>query len=405
MPSRRRTARRLFHVIVAESRPGPSRAGGAGAKLRPTPDAGEGTTMKAAVLREVKAPLAIEDVRIDKPKAHEVLIRTAAVGVCHSDLHYIDGLYPVRTPTVLGHESAGVVEKVGSEVRYVKPGDHVITCLSVFCGHCEFCTTGRPFSCENPETGRGEGEHPRLGRPEAPMHQFFNLSSFAEQMLIHEHALVKIRPDMPLDRAALIGCAVTTGFGAVINTARVEVGSTVAVIGCGGVGLSAINGAAIAGAGRIIAVDIKGTKLNLAKHFGATDVVDASAVDPVEAVKEMTGGGVAYSIEALGLKKTAEQAFRMLRTSGVATIIGMVPYGQTIEVDAADLLNDKKLQGSNMGSNRFRVDMPRFVEFYLSGKLKLDDMISRRIPLERINEAFDEMKRGEVARSVVVFHH
>lgn len=361
--------------------------------------------MKAAVLREVRKPLTIEDVRIDNPRSHEVLVRTAAVGVCHSDLHYIDGFYATPMPTVLGHESSGVVEKVGVEVRYVKPGDHVITCLSVFCGHCEFCTTGRPFSCENPETGREEGEPPRLAQNGAPMTQFYNLSSFAEQMLIHEHALVKIRTDMPLDRAALIGCAVTTGFGAVINTARVEVGSTVAVIGCGGVGLSAINGAAIAGAGRVIAVDIKGSKLNLARHFGATDVVNAVECDPVAAVKDMTDGGVHYAFEALGLKSTAEQAFRMLRTSGTATIIGMVPEGQTIEVDAKALLFDRKLQGSNMGSNRFRVDMPRYVNFYLEGRLKLDDMVSRRIKLAQINEAFDEMKRGEVARSVIVFDH
>jgi S-(hydroxymethyl)glutathione dehydrogenase/alcohol dehydrogenase len=359
--------------------------------------------MKAAVLREVNKPLTIEDVQIDNPKSHEVLVRTAACGVCHSDLHYIEGKYAAPLPTVLGHESAGVVEKVGSEVRYVKPGDHVITCLSVFCGHCEYCTTGRPFSCRNPEVARDKGEPPRLSQNGGAMNQFYSLSSFAEHMLIHEHALVKIRNDMPLDRAALIGCGVTTGFGAVIHTAKVEVGSTVAVIGCGGIGLSAINGAAIAGAGRIIAVDIKGSKLNLAKHFGATDVVNAADTDPVEAVREMTKGGVDYSFEALGLKKTAEQAFRMLRASGAATIIGMVPEGQMIEVHGADLLDDKKLQGSNMGSNHFRVDMPNFVEFYLSGKLKLDDMISERIPLTGINEAFEEMKSGEVARSVIVF--
>jgi len=361
--------------------------------------------MKAAVLREIGQPLTIEEVSISLPRAHEVLVRTAAVGVCHSDLHYIDGLYACPKPTVLGHESAGVVERVGAEVTYVKPGDHVITCLSVFCGHCEYCTTGRPYSCDNPETGRPEQGEPRLSHAGGPMHQFYNLSSFAERMLIHEHALVKIRKDMPLDRAALIGCAVTTGFGAVINTAKVDVGATVAVIGCGGVGLSAINGAAIAGAGRIIAVDIKGSKLNLAKHFGATDVVDASRVDPVEAVREMTGGGVEYSFEALGLKKTSEQAFNMLRASGMATIIGMVPEGQMLEISGAALLSDKVLRGSNMGSNHFRVDMPRFVDFYLSGKLKLDDMISRRIKLEEINEAFAEMKRGEVARSVIVFDH
>ena len=359
--------------------------------------------MKAAVLREVNAPLSIEQVQIDNPTAHEVLVRTAACGVCRSDLHYITGHYAAPKPTILGHEAAGVVEKVGSEVRYVKPGDHVITCLSVFCGHCEYCTTGRPFSCQNPEVARDDDEPPRLTQNGGVMHQFYSLSSFAEYMLIHEHALVKIRDDMPLDRAALIGCGVTTGFGAVINTAKVEVGSTVAVIGCGGVGLSAINGAAIAGAGRIIAVDVKGSKLNLAKHFGATDVVDASQTDPVEAVREMTGGGVEYSFEALGFKQTAEQAFGMLRPSGTATIIGMVPEGVMLEIPADDLLNDKTLRGSNMGSNHFRVDMPRFVEFYLAGKLKLDDMISRRIPIEGINEAFDEMQAGAVARSVIVF--
>jgi len=361
--------------------------------------------MKAAVLRAVNQPLTIEDVQVDNPRAREVLIRTGAVGVCHSDLHYIEGKYAAPFPTILGHESAGVVEKVGADVTYVKPGDHVITCLSVFCGHCEFCTTGRPFSCENPETERADDQEPRLTQNGAEMTQFYSLSSFAEQMLVHEHALVKIRQDMPLDRAALIGCAVTTGFGAVINTAQIEVGSTVAVIGCGGVGLSAVNGAAIAGAGRIIAVDIQGSKLNLARHFGATDVVDASAGDPVEQVKELTGGGVEYSFEALGLKKTSEQAFQMLRTSGVATIIGMVPEGEMLEIHGADLLADKRLQGSNMGSNHFRRDMPRFVEFYLDGKLKLDDMISRRIRLDQINEAFDEMKQGELARSVITFDH
>ncbi len=360
--------------------------------------------MKAAVLREVNKPLEVEEVQMDNPKSHEVLVRTAACGVCRSDLHYITGHYSAPKPTILGHEAAGIVEKVGSEVSYVKPGDHVITCLSVFCGHCEFCTTGRPFSCQNPEVARGDDDEPRMSQNGGDMHQFFSLSAFAEYMLIHEHALVKIRDDMPLDRAALIGCCVTTGFGAVIHTAQVQVGSTVAVIGCGGVGLSAINGAAIAGAGRIIAVDVKGSKLNVAKHFGATDVIDASQTDPVEAVKELTGGGVEFSFEALGMKETSEQAFGMIRTSGVATIIGMVPEGLMLEIPADSLLSDDKtLKGSNMGSNHFRVDMPRFVDFYLNGKLKLDDMISRRIGLADINEAFDEMQAGAVSRSVIVF--
>ncbi|MEC8088670.1 MAG: Zn-dependent alcohol dehydrogenase [Pseudomonadota bacterium] len=359
--------------------------------------------MKAALFREPHAPLTIEEVQIDNPLPREVLVRTAAVGVCHSDLHYIDGFYATPTPTILGHEAAGIVEKVGSDVHYVKPGDHVISCLSVFCGHCAHCTTGRPFICENPETARAPEDRPRLQQDGHPVHQFYNLSSFAEYMLVHEHALVKIRPDMPLDRAALIGCAVTTGVGAVTNTAQVEVGATIAVIGCGGIGLSAINGAAISGAGRIIAIDLNDSKLDTARTFGATDTINAATTDPVEAIREMTGGGVAYSFEAIGRKQTTEQAFRMLATGGTATVIGMVPEGEMVEIEAADLINDKTLRGSNMGSNRFRVDMPNYVDFYLDGRLKLDAMIARRIGLEDVNEAFAEMKRGEFARSVITF--
>jgi S-(hydroxymethyl)glutathione dehydrogenase/alcohol dehydrogenase len=236
------------------------------------------------------------------------------------------------------------------------------------------------------------------------MNQFLNLSSFAEQMLIHEHACVKIRKDMPLDRAALIGCSVMTGVGAVMHTSKVRPGETVAVIGCGGVGLACINGAAIAGAGRIIAVDMQGSKLNLAKEFGATDVVNPKDGDPVKQVIDLTNGGVHHSFEAIGLKQTAEQSFRMLTRGGTANIIGMIPVGVNIELHGADFLGEKKIQGSLMGSNRFPVDMPRLVDFYMSGKLKLDQMISRRIKLEQVNEGFEELKRGELARSVIMFN-
>ena len=362
--------------------------------------------MKAAIFRRPGEKLTIEEVSISNPGPREVLIRTAAVGLCHSDLHYIDGLYGVKTPTVLGHEAAGVIEKVGADVTGLKPGDHVITCLSVFCGHCSYCTRGKPFSCDHKhETRRGEEEEPRLSLGGTPVHHFYDLAGFAEQMLVHEHAVVKIRKDMPLDRAALIGCAVTTGMGAVTNTAQIPVGSTVAVIGCGGVGLSAINGAAIAGAGRIIAIDIQPGKLDLARAFGATDVINAAGCDPVEAVRELTGGGVEYSFEALGMKKTAEQSYQMLCASGTATVIGMVPEGQKLEIDPVSLLMDLKLQGSNMGSNRFRVDMPRYVDFYMSGRLHLDKMVADRISLEQINEGFDALRKGELARSVVTFDH
>jgi S-(hydroxymethyl)glutathione dehydrogenase/alcohol dehydrogenase len=222
-------------------------------------------------------------------------------------------------------------------------------------------------------------------------------------MLIHEHGLVKIREDMPMDRAALIGCAVTTGVGAVFHTADVEPGSTVAVIGAGGVGLSCINGAAIAGAGRIIVIDQVASKLELAKQFGATDLVNADEGQVVERVIEMTSGGAAYTFEAIGLKETAEQAFNMLAPGGVATIIGMIPPGINLELSGASFLQEKKIQGSMMGSNRFRVDMPRYVDFYLSGKLHLDEMVSKRIGLADINEAFKDMQSGSVARSVIVF--
>ena len=360
--------------------------------------------MKAAVLHQPRTPLVIEDVAIGKPGPREVLVRTAAVGVCHSDLHFVDGAYPHPVPTIPGHEAAGVVEQVGAEVRTVKPGDHVITCLSAYCGHCEHCLTGHLSLCTEPDTRRREDEAPRLQAAHGnAMHQFLNLSAFAEQMLIHEHALVAIRRDMPLDRAALIGCAVTTGMGAVIHTARVQPGETVAVIGCGGIGLATVNSAAIAGAGRIIAIDRVPGKLELARKFGATDVIDASEGNVLDAVRTLTGGGVHHAFEAIGLKETTEQAFAMLRRGGTATVIGMIAPGVKIELKGSDFLGEKRIQGSLMGSNRFPVDMPRMVDFYMAGRLHLDELIAQRLPLERINDAFDELRRGELARSVILF--
>ena len=359
--------------------------------------------MKAAIFNGPGKPLEIEEISIGDPGPREVRIRTAYAGLCHSDLHFLEGSFPFATPAVLGHESAGVVEEVGSEVEYVKPGDHVITCLSAFCGYCDHCLSGYPNRCGGRATDRRAGEPPRLSKNGKVVHQFAHLSSFAEQMLVHENAIVKIRTDMPLDRAALIGCGVTTGVGAVLRTAQVEPGSIVAVIGCGGIGLSAINGAKIAGAGRIIAVDRLPAKLDLARTFGATDLVNTNDGDPVKQVKDLTGGGVHYSFEAIGLKVTAEQAWGMLRAGGTATVIGMIPPGQKVEIPGLDLLSEKKLQGSMMGSNRFRIDMPRFVDFYLSGQLHLDELISSRIKLEEINDAMELLKGGEVARQVINF--
>lgn len=359
--------------------------------------------MKAAVLRELRHPLQIEDVAISKPGPREVLIRTVAAGVCHTDLHFIEGSYLHPLPVILGHESAGIVEQVGSDVRSVRPGDHVITCPSAFCGHCEHCLTGHMSLCINPETKRPKGAEPRLTKGGERMNQFVHLSSFAEQMLVHEHACVAVDRDMPLDRAALLGCAVITGVGAVFQTSNVRPGETVAVIGCGGVGLAAINGAAIAGAGRIIAVDMLASKLEMARHFGATDVIDASEGDTVAKVIALTRGGVHHSFEAIGLKSTTEQAFQILARGGTANVLGMIPVGTKIELHGVDFLGEKRIQGSIMGSNRFPIDMPRLVDFYLSGKLKLDELISRRIRLEDVNDAFVEMKKGGIARSVILF--
>ena len=359
--------------------------------------------MKAAILRELNRPLQIEEVQIDRPGPLEVLVRTGATGVCHSDLHFMEGKLETQMPTVLGHEGAGTVEEVGQGVTYVKPGDRVITCLSDFCGECKMCLSGRPNLCGRAGLERPSDETPRLRQGDTPIPQFCNVSSFAEQMLVHERATVKVRDDVPVEVQALIGCGVTTGLGAVLNTSRVKPGSTVVVIGCGGVGLSCIQGAAIAGALRIIAIDRVETKLEMARNLGATDVIDPADGDIVEQVLELTGGGVDYSFEAIGNKETAEQAFRMLKPGATFTMVGAVPVGTKLEFDGLELMEERRVQGSKWGSSRFRIDMPRYVELYRQGRLKLDEMVSQRLSLEQVNKAFDDMKKGEVARSVITF--
>ena len=360
--------------------------------------------MKAAVMRTIGAPLSIEEIHIDRPGPREVLVRTVATGVCHSDLHVLEGSLVNPLPPVLGHEPAGIVEAVGPEVRHVAPGDHVIGCLSAFCGTCEYCVAGRPNLCEGEATIRSVGEPPRLAKDGEPIAQFVHLSAFAARMLVHENALVRIRRDVPLDQVALIGCGVTTGLGAVFNRARVRPGETVAVIGCGGIGLSLVQGARIAGAGRIVAVDTAAWKLELAVRLGATETVDAAQGNPVPRVVELTAGGVDYAFEAIGLPATVRQAVRMTRKGGTVVMIGVVPAGTSVELPGADIvLREKAILGCMMGSNRFRVDMPRYVELYRSGQLRLDEMISARLPLEGVNDALEAMRRGTAARSVIVF--
>ena len=363
-------------------------------------------SMQAAVFRKVGEPLTIEAVDIDKPWGREVLVRTAATGVCHSDLHVVDGLgrFPLDRPIVLGHEGSGVVEAVGADVTTLKPGDHVVACLSGFCGTCAQCLSGHPNLCVGGVVTRAESAAPRLSQKGEPIRQFIGISSYAERMLLHENSVVKIDPDLPLDRAALVGCGVLTGVGAALRTSGLEAGHTVAVFGCGGVGLSIVQGARIGGARQIIAVDVFDSKLEMAKAVGATHVVNGSQDDPVKAVRALTGGaGVDHAFEAVGTTKLVRQAIESLAIRGTATIVGVLPPDAMIEFPWMAIRPECKVQTSRMGSNRFRTDIPLYLEFYRQGRLKLDEMVSRRGRLDDINDAFRAMKAGEVARSVLTF--
>jgi S-(hydroxymethyl)glutathione dehydrogenase/alcohol dehydrogenase len=360
--------------------------------------------IKAAVYRDPTQPLRIEEIEIDTPAPNEVLVRTVASGVCHSDLHAMHGTIPTRPPAVLGHEPAGIIEAVGSNVTSVKPGDHVIACTSIYCGQCPQCLQGRPHLCSNRAAcQRPKGGRPRLSQKGETINQFADLSSYAEKMLLHERAVVKITDDIPLDRAALLGCAVTTGVGAALNTAQVTPGSSVAVFGAGGVGISVIQGARIAGARQIIAVDLLDSKLETARHFGATDTINASSGDPVKEIKRLSNGGVDFSFDAVGNKQLVEYCFYSLVPHGLATIVGALPPNQKIELNPGHFFVEKRIQGCFMGSNRFQLDMPKYLELYRQGRLNLDDMITRRGRLEDINEAFRAMQAGEVTRTVLMF--
>lgn len=360
--------------------------------------------MRAAIFHGKGQPLTIEKIHIDDPNPHEVVVRTVASGICHSDLHVIEGNLTCPLPAVLGHEAAGIVEKVGALVTYVKPGDHVITCLSVFCGHCKQCLTGHPSCCSSTEVKRDPSSKQRLlDKDNGPLFQFYNIASFAEKILVHENSVVKIDDTIPFECASVMGCAVVTGLGAVFNTAKIEVGSTVAVFGCGGIGIPLIQAAKIAGARTIIAVDIIDNKLNLAKEFGATHTVNAKKNDPVEAIIKITQGGVDYSFECIGNTNVLEQALYSLAPRGTLTLLGLIPENQKIEILPKAFYFERKLQGSRMGSNRFRIEVPTYLEFYHQGQLKLDELISNKIKLEDINDAFAAMKRGEVIRSIIMF--
>jgi len=361
---------------------------------------------KAVLCRELNKPVVVEEIELDGPRRDEVMVRLGACGVCHSDLSATNGTIALPPPLVLGHEGAGEVVEVGEGVAGLSVGDHVVTSFIYMCGKCSFCSAGRPVLCV--EQGKAlvtppEGTPRIKDKDGKPLNIFSGCGVMAEYATISVDNVVRIDPKVPLDRAALVGCGVMTGVGAVFNAAKVEPGATVAVIGCGGVGLSAVNGAALAGAERIIAIDTLASKLELARELGATDTLNASNADPVQQVKEMTGGGVHYSFEALGTKNTAEQAFGMLRPGGTATIIGMVPFGVKIELHGYDFLRDRKLQGTSMGGNRFRVDMPRLLSLWRQGRLKLDHLISGRIKLDQINEGFAALRSGAPVRQLIDF--
>ena len=360
--------------------------------------------MKAAVMNAVGAPLSVDEVDIGAPVGHEVLVRTTAAGLCHSDLLFLSGEWDHPIPTILGHEVAGVVEAVGEQVTYLQPGDHIIGCAGGPCYHCRYCVVGRPLLCEGRDHDRHPGEPPRLSIAGKPIHQYGQLSAFAELMLVHENATVKVSPDIPLELASIVGCGVATGLGAVFNTAQVSPGAAVVVTGCGGVGLNCVQGARIAGASTIIAVDIVASKLDRARGFGATHVVNASTEDPVEAVLEATDGGADHVLEAAGVNRLAEQGLEMLRPGGVLTLVGLPAQGTKIAFEPARFTPaEKTIRGSSVGSLRPRVDIPRYLTMYQRGQLDLDSLVSARIDLDSINEGFAAMERGDVARSIVVF--
>ena len=362
--------------------------------------------MKAAVLYEPNTPLVIEELDLAEPGEGEVLVKVSAAGVCHSDLHVMKGEWTSPMPVVLGHEGAGIVERIGQGVKNVEAGDHVILNFRPNCGWCGHCVRGQPVLCNGSETPRNEmfSGGSRLSRNGEVVHHFARTSCFSQYAVVQESGAVPIRDDMPLDRAALIGCSVMTGVGAAINTARVEPGAKVVVLGCGGVGLNCVQGAALAGADQIVAVDIMQNKLDYARQFGATDVVNASNQDPVQVVLELTAGGADYAFEALGRSDVIRQAYDCVRPGGMAVVVGMAPENDDVSINALSLpRNEKILMGSYYGSARPWIDLPRLVSLYMAGRLQVDELVSRSYPLEQINEAYEALAKGEVARSVIAF--
>ena len=357
--------------------------------------------MKAAIFQAVGEPLAVETVKSLSPGSRDVVVEIAASGVCHTDAAVLGGDLPYPPPLVLGHEACGTVTWAGSEVTSVKVGDLVISSPDPMCGRCWFCVHGQPNLCEFLFTA----PTPRVALSNGTeVYGMSGLGTFAEEMTVHEAHVVAVQTDLPPEHLALIGCGVNTGVGAAVNGAHIQAGMTVAVIGCGGVGLAAVQGARLAGAARIIAVDKLAAKLEVAGRSGATDLVDAAAGDPVEAVLGLTDGrGVDVALEVVGLVPTTQQAIAMTRRGGTIVVVGAHAMTAKMELNAFEFfMNQKVLTGSVFGHANIRRDFPRYVALAERGKLDLESLISARIPLEEINEAIDALNAGERIRSVVI---
>lgn len=360
--------------------------------------------MKAAVVNAFGGGFDIEELEIDEPRGREVLVDVKASGLCHSDLHFAHNDFGMAPPMVLGHEIAGIVAAVGPEVTDLAVGDHVVGSLVASCRACAACLSGEPTRCLRPEvTARGAEEPPRLSRHGEPVLAAMGTAGFAEQALLHENQVVRIDAAVPFPEACILGCGTITGAGAAINAAGVRPGDTVAVIGLGGVGLNVVAGAQLAGAARIIGVDINPEKLELARAFGATDGVNAAETDAVTAVRELTGGaGVDHAFEVIGRRQTAEQAIAMLRVGGMASLIGIHDEGATIEIDVNAMLRGQfRVQGVFMGRSDIKRDIPMFASLFLQGRFNLSDLVAAEISLDEINEAYDQLRSGKAARSVI----
>ncbi|UOQ60258.1 Zn-dependent alcohol dehydrogenase [Leucobacter rhizosphaerae] len=364
--------------------------------------------MKAVVFRNPETRAEVADVTLAAPKAGEVRVKIAAAGVCHSDLHVKRGEWVAPAPMVMGHEGSGVVTELGEGVTSLAVGDHVVLSWVPPCGECRYCLQGHEARCQKvatvvaPQGVLFDGTS-RLSLDEEPLHHYLGVSSFAEETIVPASGAIKVRDDAPLDVIAVVGCAVATGVGAVLNTAAVEPGATVAVIGCGGVGLNVVQGAKLAGAERIIAIDIVPEKTAMALQFGATDRIDASARDAVEQLFELIPDGVDYAFDAIGRTSTTEQSIQMLGLGGAAVIVGLPPTGARASFEPLVLAEaDQRILGSNYGSVRPSIDIPALVDRYMDGQLMLDPLISGRRPLDEAAEALDDLEAGGVLRTLLI---